>query len=171
MIPYVIRTASKSQLGESRKVIAYDKIYLRVLLNRSGDQEEYPFEVVTATAGDDSKSGKAVQEPSSFDRGIALKAAAEVVRSRFNIEPVLRKDRQGRSYLSIGLCTEEGVKELIQDFFKAFTIVQNQVKTISIHPNDNELTYLYNNLYVEKGEDVYLSDGLWLTENGDLIEK
>ncbi len=69
---YHIQEAYKSQLGNSRKVIANNKIYLRILKNRSSNQNIYPFEVVTATAGDDSKKGKAIQEPNSFDRGIAL---------------------------------------------------------------------------------------------------
>ncbi len=168
---YHIQEAYKSQLGNSRKVIANNKIYLRILKNRSSNQNIYPFEVVTATAGDDSKKGKAIQEPNSFDRGIALKAAAEVVRDKFSIEPILQTDWQGRSYISIGFCTEEGAKELIEDFFKAFMKVSSDVQGLTTNSEEDDLTSIYNNLCVTEGEDVYLSDGLWLTESGNLIEK
>ena len=61
--------------------------------------------------------------------------------------------------------------ELIEDFFKAFMNVSSDVQGLTTNSEEDDLTSIYNNLCVTEGEDVYLSDGLWLTESGNLIEK
>jgi hypothetical protein len=88
--------------------------------------------------------------------------------------PKVEKDRSGREYVKIGTITREpGESEdefqsenaaLIQKFFEIFDSFRDLESR-----GGGEMRKLYSSLAVDdKGGEVYLSDGVWLSSDGSL---
>lgn len=162
---YIIEVADKIEIGPiSWRVIHKNKIFLRIALTKNSERVKFPFELMTATASDNSGIYRGLNDE---ERNRAVIAAQKVVKLQFDVESSVSQDWKGREYVPIALIDQEGVDtteltEMIDLFFQYY-----------YEPNalDNDLIDIYNGICVEDGEDVYLSDGMWLTSDGRLIEK
>lgn len=175
---YSIEVSDKQELGSGWRIVKDNKIFLRVLRTKGSQKDKFPYELVTATAADNSGKNKAL---SNHERLMSIKAAKKTHVDLFNKEePELKYDWAGREYISICVASEDSLEskdtvesemeELIQKFFKNY-----QDLSLAIDDSEklqgNSLVSLYEDIHVQSGEAVYLSDGMWLTPDGRIIEK
>lgn len=129
---------------------------------------EHPsYDLMTATASEDGNDFIVCNDK------VKLLSAALQLASEVGVPPVPRKDRSGREFLyicSIHLVKPDSLSEVhaaLGKFFKFFDAVA---------PNpgveQDEMRQLYSDLAVDDSlNDVYLSDGIWLSSDGSLHDR
>jgi hypothetical protein len=130
-------------------------VCLRIL----GDRSNYNYKLMTATADEDDKRFRAV------DNQKLLIEVARKTSEALGHAPSMCHDNYGRNYMGICRVVDgedlRGVIEVFDGFFR---------EAFNGHPPaeaQNELRELYDALAPdESGEDVYLSDGMWLSSGG-----
>ncbi|MBS7815704.1 hypothetical protein J7560_09810 [Wohlfahrtiimonas chitiniclastica] len=178
MSNYSIEVSDKQELGNGWRIVKDNKIFLRVLRTKGSQKYKFPYELVTATAADNSGKNNAL---SNQERLICIKAARKTNIDWFNQgPPALKYDWAGRAYISICVASEDALEsndtvesemeELIQVFFKNYQDLSLDIDD-SEKLKGNSLISLYEDIHVQSGEAVYLSDGMWLTPDGRIIEK
>ncbi|WP_157696584.1 hypothetical protein [Porphyrobacter sp. CACIAM 03H1] len=157
-----IRRSQKAGLisEESHIVGRGDQVYLRIL----GKQPTW--QVMTATAGEDDGTVGAVS-----DRAALVEAAFKIGHRR-QTQPVAKRDLKGRDYVLI--CelhqrkeeSDDQLNEELHEFISEFFCVFDEREAEDPHLRE-ELIEIYRALSSEfDGEDIYLSDGVWLSSDG-----
>ena len=161
-----IRQSNKRGFGdqESWIVTRGRTSYLRII-------GEYPsYSVMTATASEDDKSYLV------YSDRIKLTSSALQLGTALNIPPSRETDRSGRAFIRVCQITfipdrkDEDLEELFAVLKKFFQICD------SCDPNSravmNDMQEIYSALsHSSSNEDVYLSDGVWLSSDGRLHDK
>lgn len=147
-------------------VIAREKIgFLRVL----GDEPEWSL--ITATASEDHGQIHVCSDQRRLIE-TALRLGAEIGTS-----PKVKQDWLGREYVEICVITREpGESEevfdrentcLLKKFFEIFDGLNG-----ATFQSADELCALYGALSIDdQGDDIYLSDGVWLSSDGSMRDQ
>lgn len=167
MKSYRYLNSLKSGLGKGGIVEREGKVYLRILLNRDETtKDQYPLELMTATAKEDNSL-----HTIDYDLAISCKSAYLALRKLgLNEQGVLKKDGNGRPYVSFFVFQVKEIEELdplVEAYFEEFDSLTARAKEEE-WGKKGDLVKIYDNLVVEDGEPVYLSDGVWLNSDGSL---
>lgn len=138
--------------------------YLRII-------GEYPsYSVMTATASEDDKSYIVCSDK------IKLTSSALQLGTALNIPPSREADRSGRAFIRI--CQIAFVPDRrADDLDEIFAFLETFFKIYdSCSPNSSaamdEMREIYSALsHSSSNEDVYLSDGVWLSSDGRLYDR
>lgn len=157
-IEFDIRRSYKQHLNAPEKLMVCREstIFLRIL------GEEPNYEIMTATADEDSTAFTRVgNQPYLIET--ALRVAAEI-----GIKTCVRKDHAGREYAKI--CSFEYISDAFRISDKFFTMY-DQFQEFEKRPQ-NEMQKVYESLAADdSGQDVYLSDGVWLSSDGSVHDR
>lgn len=164
---FEIRGSNKIGLNskESFVVVRGKTSFLRIL------GSEPQWELMTATADEDGGHIKVCKEQLRLIEA-ALRLGAEL-----KTAPKVESDWKNREYVKI--CTIESEKEdsdndlskftrqILGRFFEFYDGYQNFESRA-----ENEMLELYSTLAVDdSGDDVYLSDGIWLSSDGSFHDR
>lgn len=137
--------------------------YLRVL----GDEPQW--EVMTATASEDDGAAQVCS-----DRRRLVEAAIRLCQSRGLRGFQTKQDRFGREYIKLAIIIRDGHSEPLDDL----TQLAREFFDLFDRPDDggsggpDEMVGIYKSISSRsEGEDVYLSDGLWLSSDGSLHDR
>lgn len=136
--------------------------FLRLL----GSHPEWAL--MTATASEDSGAIRVCA-----DRRRLIEAALRTCLELGGETPIVEKDRLGREFVKIGVLnqneseSDELIKNQLHTVIACFFDFYDNHKSPYERGRD-EMRLLYDSLVVEDGEDVYLSDGLWLRSDGSV---
>lgn len=157
---YLNISSKKDLVGLSKYIITSNhEIYLRVIQNVQG------FLVMTPTAVDD-RSFYSVH-----DNLEKIMKSAVMTAEFYNIQPVKKRDFRGRDYVEICVCENlDIVTETVRKFFDIFDNHLSGEEFIENKPRRYMGSNLYNELGIGDGEDVYLSDGVYLRSDGSMYE-
>lgn len=150
-----IKHSGKFHTGtEQRYVYSDNVVFMRLVLESDG------WKVMTATAGEDRSPIRAYE-----DQGSLVCAAVATFEERgLGVTPML--DLFGRPYVEVrGLAALNDAHHLATHVLHRLGIVDFDVVEL------RHLLDLHDDLAVEEGEDAYLSDGMWMTSDGRLVEK
>lgn len=154
-VEFDIRRSDKQYLDAPEKfmVCRGKNIFLRIL------GEEPRYHLMTATAGEDDGAFVRVgNQPYLIET--ALRVAAEL-----GIKSAVNNDYAGREYVNI--CAFEYVSDafrISQNFFDKY----DECSAPELRAQ-NDLQEIYEALSTDdSGEDVYLSDGVWLGSDGSV---
>ena len=156
LMEFDIKRSNKSHINSDEHYIvtANGVVYLRVV------GTEGNFVVMTATAGEDSKSEV------SCPRMTALNAAALRTSISLDLDPTVKVDYHGREYVKLCRC------EYISDVFRLSEVLFSEFKNYLLKRPRNELEEVYSSITIDdSGEDVYLSDGMWLSSDGSISDR
>lgn len=156
MVEFDIKRSNKAYINSSEHYIITEGgvVYLRVV----GSEGNYV--VMTATAGEDFAGDMACPDM------VALNEAALRTSKTFGLKPTVKRDYHGREYVEICRC------EFISDAFRAAERLFELFEECSSDRTTNELVEVYANLAIDdSGEDVYLSDGMWLSSDGSISDR
>jgi hypothetical protein len=146
-----IRKSKKSYIEsvEHYIVVKDGTVFLRIL------GEEPNYQVMTATAGEDQGNIAA------FGNQSALIEAALRVSANLNIPPKVKNDYNGKEYVEICRC------EFLSDAYRAAEMLFENLEEYRESRSENDMRNIYSDLAIdESGEDIYLSDGMWLSSDG-----
>lgn len=166
-LPFFVFNSTKIGLDskESYVVVRGRTSYLRVL------GAEPRWELMTATASED--HGRI--EVCSDQRRL-VKAALQLC-TELNSKPEFGRDRNGREFVKVGVITREKSESnrdfdhcnngLFIRFFEIFDrLTANDTRT------DDGMRAVYTDLANDgSGDDVYLSDGVWLSQDGSCSDR
>lgn len=122
--PYVIEYSDKPHFPDSWRVVYEGCLILRIVSNNRDNKNEYPYELITATASDESCPVK-----NDSDRALIIKAANEAIKKIFSQEEdsKIYLDWYQREYLSIALFdafkyydSNDEILECIDIFFEEY---------------------------------------------------
>ncbi len=164
--PWIKEAIKPSLRSEDNLIVGrVDEIFLRIL------GKDPSWEIMTATAGDDKSDYRLAS-----DR-IAVIAAACRTSQEFDVNPSQHFDVKKREYIKI--CTFDMLPDepswelrrqltgVIDVFFAFYDEYQESRATPS-----SELANIYRQISDDgEGDDIYLSDGVWLTETGVAYER
>lgn len=151
-----IKRSNKAYINSNEHYIitAHGVVYLRVV----GSEGSYV--VMTATAGEDFSGEMACSNL------VALNEAALRTSKNFGLVPTVKRDYHGREYVELCRC------EYISDAHRAAERLFELLEECSPDRSANELVEVYTSLANDdSGEDVYLSDGMWLSSDGSITDK
>lgn len=167
MTDYQILHSHKAGLPspESYVVVRSKTSFLRLL-----GQQPY-WELMTATASEDTGG---VQVCSSHRRLIdaALRTSLELG----GTQPKVEADWLGREYVKLCVLRQDAgesdalVKSQLDEVIERFFGFYDSYESPDLKDQD-ELRSLYSALAIDEGEDVYLSDGLWLRSDGSVEDR
>jgi hypothetical protein len=162
---FQIIESNKSGLNSRESyIVARDGIsYLRVL----GDEPRW--EVMTTTASEDDGSANVCS-----DRRRLVEAAIRLCQNRGLGGFQTKKDLLGRDYIKLAIIVRDGqgepledLRQLATEFFDLFDASDD-----SGPGGPDEMVGIYESISSDsRGEDVYLSDGLWLSSDGSLHDR
>lgn len=156
MVEFDIKRSNKAYINSSEHYIITQGgvVYLRVV----GSEGNYV--VMTATAGEDFAGDVACPDM------VALNEAALRTSKTFGLKSTVKCDYHGREYVEICRC------EFISDAFRAAERLFELFEECSSDRTTNELVEVYADLAIDdSGEDVYLSDGMWLSSDGSISDR
>lgn len=144
-----------SQIQREYRVCSKPYVFHRVI----GVGDEFRF--MTATASEDTGSFRAYEDQSSL-----INATIQALQL-FDLDAEMKLDHAGRPYVeTIVSCDKEHLLHVAQTALREMGF-----EDVSILALDDMLS-IYDQLAVgDDGEDVYLSDGMWITSDGLMIEK
>ena len=148
-----IKRSNKSHINSDEHYIvtANGVVYLRAV------GAEGSYVVMTATADEDSKSEV------SCPLMVALNEAALRTANSFNLEPTVKSNFKGREYVELCQC------DYLSDVFRLSERLFSHFKDYLLERPKKDLQELYPSLTIdESGDDVYLSDELWLASDGTI---
>lgn len=166
-INYWIRASDKNGIesAESYIIGRGDQVYLRML------GKAPVWQIMTATASEDD-GGPAVVS----DRIRLVKAAFQIGHRR-NTNPFAKKDWKGREYVQIcelhrdDETTHEALIGELEGFTREFFDIFDQYGVVEVQARD-EMIDVYHSLSDDDlGEDIYLSDGVWLSSDGSIHDR
>jgi len=116
---------------------------------------------MTATASEDTGEFRAYE-----DQGSLIGATAQVLGDR-EMEFVTKNDHAGRPYIETSVYPDsEDLRHLASTILDRMGFEDISVLAI------REMKAIYEEFAIDdSGEDTYLSDGMWMTSDGRLIEK
>lgn len=146
---------------ESYTVTRGRTLYLRII-------GQYPnYIMMTATASED--NNRYIRCEKKED----LMSAALMLGNELKTNPENLRDRYQREYISICRIEikqehnknsiMEGLDQIITRFFSLYDSKPSS--------KEQEMKNLYNELSIIEGEDVYLSDGMWLRPDGEITQR
>lgn len=141
--------------SEEKYVVVRDNaIVLRIL------GEEGNYAIITPTAGDD-KGGHTLYQ----DTSLLMEVFSDVI-NEFNLSYVIKQDWKGREYASLEKA------DFISDACKFAEVFIDHLirKGYSKATGRDEMQEIYDGLYVDEGEPVYMSDGMYLFPDGSMKE-
>lgn len=149
-----INNSNKLTNGEEYAILSEQYVFFR--LTKMGTE----FQFMTATASEDKSHHRAYP-----DLNILTDATTYVLRN-MGVDIEDKKDRKGRKYIkAIVPNNKEYVEDLSINILERLGIdVEIEIKAT------NEMKDLYFELSHDDDEDVYLSDGVYLTKDGKLID-
>ena len=150
-----IKRSAKAYINSSEHYIitAIGVVYMRIV----GSEGNYV--VMTATAGEDYCGDVACSNM------VALNEAALRTSKEFGLEPTVKRDYHGREYVELCQC------EYISDAFRAAEQLFKFFEECCSGRSTNELVEVYSSLAIDdSGADVYLSDGMWLSNDGSISD-
>ena len=125
------------------------------------------FELMTATAGEDRKNLSVCSDQSR------LLEAARMTAAEFNFDATEAKDRFGRPFVkfwAFSFETEDTIRDEAQAYLEKIALKFFEIFD-ALHQadaKDSDLQQLYSDLATDDlGGDVYLSDGIWLSQDGN----
>lgn len=148
-----IKKSNKSyiQSNEHFIVVRDQFVFLRIV------GKEGCYHIITATADEDNAAIRAYPHQQTLNDS-ALKLS-----ERLGVRPTVKYDYHNRSYVEIAKC------EYISDAYRAAELLFKIIPESTENHPDNSLENLYQELSIDdSGEDVYLSDGVWLSSDGTL---
>lgn len=151
-----IKRSNKTYINSNEQYIitAHGVVYLRVI----GSEGSYV--VMTATAGED------FNEEVACSHMVALNEAALRTSKNFGLEPTVKRDYHDREYVEICRC------EYLSDAYRAAERLFDLWEECSSDRTVNELVDVYSDLAIDdSGDDVYLSDGVWLSSDGSISDR
>lgn len=129
------------------------------------------WELMTATASEDNGRIRICN-----DRHRLIQAAWRLG-TDVDTKPEIKSDWMGREYVSICSVTQQesqGDKEFndeLKMLFSRFFELYDDFQILETR-EDDEMRELYGALAVDdQGEDIYLSDGVWLSDDGSLHDR
>ena len=164
---YWIRSSGKTGLASKESYIVGrgNQVYLRIL------GKEPAWQIMTATASEDDGKLKVIPQR------IRLVETAFKIGHRRNTQPIPKKDLKGREYVlicSLNRADNETDEEFDKDlaaFTREFFDIFDQHEEVEVQARD-EMIDIYQLLSDDNfGEDVYLSDGLWLSSDGSVADR
>ncbi len=151
-----IKRSNKAYINSNEHYIVIRKgvVYLRIV----GSEGNYV--VMTATAGEDYNGVVACPNM------VSLNEAALRTSKTFGLRPTVKRDYHGREYVELCQC------EYISDAYRASEKLFYLFKECCTDRTTNELVKVYSCLAIDdSGEDVYLSDGMWLSSDGSYSDR
>ncbi len=151
-----IKRSNKAYINSNEHYIiaAHGVVYLRVI----GSEGRYV--VMTATAGED------FNDEVACSHMLALNEAALRASKTFGLEPTIKRDYHDREYVEICRC------EYLSDAHRAAERLFELLDECSPDRTANELVEVYTSLAIDdSGDDVYLSDGMWLSSDGSISDR
>jgi hypothetical protein len=148
-----IKKSKKSyiQSNEHFIVVRNELVFLRIV------GEEGRYHIITATADEDNLAIRA------YPHQQALNDSALKTSERLGALPKIKYDYHNRPYIEIAQC------EYISDAHRAAELFFEILPEFSENQLDNNLENLYQELSIDdSGDDLYLSDGVWLSSDGTL---
>jgi len=162
----IIQSSKVGLDSKESYIVTRDEIsFLRIL---GADPE---WQLMTATASEDDGRTQVCNEP------VRLIEAALLLGVEIDTNPKVETDWKEREYVKVCVIKQESSeddeafdKELKELFIRFFEIYDSY-KAIKTRKN-SEMCDLYNALAIDdQGSDVYLSDGIWLTNDGSLDDR
>lgn len=126
---------------------------------------------MTATASEDSGAIQVCP----YQRRL-IEAALRTCIELGGTQPKVETDWLGREYVKICTVSQESdesdelVKSQLNAVIERFFFFYDNYESPEVRGED-EMQHLYDALVVENGEDVYLSDGVWLSSDGSLHDR
>lgn len=168
-----IEVNESSKIGlnskESYIVIRNKTVFLRLLGDKNTHNSLHQYELMTATAAEDDNFIKACRNQ------VQLLAALEQLANELGIDAYNKGDRRGRPFIKIRGVTSNhgGDKETLRqelascDEVKRFFEIYDE--KLQQEKQQQEINELYDSCAIDDyGDDVYLSDGVWLSRDGTL---
>lgn len=162
-----LHTSNKSGLAskESYIITRGGNSFLRVL---GADPK---WELMTATASEDHGQFTVCRYR------LRLIEAAFRAGIEFDSGPIEKTDRAGRKYVSIGVFnrlpdqSQEDLAEALEGFAHRFFEIYDECNDLN-SSGPNKMSELYEAISPDDtGDEVYLSDGVWLSSNGVLHDR
>lgn len=129
------------------------------------------WQIMTATASEDHGRIKVCSDQ------LRLIEAALRLRVEGGGKPMVEKDRMNREYVKV--CeisqlageTDQKIIGEMSGVIRRFFEIYDEYKGLNSRPGD-EMRELYDALAIDdQGDDVYLSDGVWLTSDGSIHDR
>jgi len=152
----IIQRSTKLSLQqEEYRICSEPYVFYRLISDAHG------VRLMTATASEDTGQYRVYE-----DQGALISATAQVLADR-ELEFVTKRDHAKRPYIETSVYPDS--EDLLH---LASTILDRMgFEDISVLAL-REMKEIYNELAIDdSGEDTYLSDGMWMTSDGRLIEK
>ena len=97
---------------------------------------------------------------------VSLNEAALRTSKTFGLEPKIKRDYHDREYVELCRC------EYISDAFRASERLFDILEVCRSDRTTNELVEVYSSLAIDdSGENIYLSDGMWLSSDGSISDR
>lgn len=152
----IIQTSNKLSLRqEEYRICSKPYVFFRLISDRDG------VRLMTATAAEDAGEYRAFENQASL-----ISATSRAFEGR-NLSYATKKDQMGRAYIETSVYPDK------DDLLHLAATVLDQIgfEDISVLAL-REMRAIYDEFSVDdSGEDTYLSDGMWITSDGRLIEK
>lgn len=144
-----------SSVQEEYRICAKPYVFYRIIVDQMGAR------LMTATADEDSGEYKA------FDNQEALLVATAQVFGDYQMDFVRKKDRAGRQYL------ETHVSPDAPHMIHVATTALDRMGVANVAVLAlRETKVLHEEFAIDDGgDDVYLSDGMWATADGRVVER
>ncbi|MFQ2556025.1 hypothetical protein ACK303_13490 [Aeromonas caviae] len=166
-----VRKSNKYGLNseESYIVIRDKTVFLRLLGRKSIHGNVHQYELMTATASEDDNHIKACRNQEQ------LLKAFNMLADELGTGTLNKSDRCGRPYIKIHDVTSDhgdDQGQLFRDLTSCneikrfFELYDEQLRSLKA---GGEIREIYDGLSIDdSGSDVYLSDGVWLSQDGTL---
>lgn len=152
----IIEPSNKLSLTqEEYRICSASHVFYRVIVDRNG------VRLMTATASEDSGEYRSFK-----DQELLISSTMEVF-DKFDVEFEVKEDRAGRKYVETPVFPD--AKHLIHIATSVLDRIGfEDVSVLALR----EMIDIYKEFAIDDGgEDVYLSDGMWVTSDGRPIEK
>lgn len=151
----IVQNSTKFATEQQYIVFSQSVVFFRVTFETDG------YKMMTATAGEDTVGLRA------YDVQDRLMSSTLSVLGDIDCKSVQKEDHAERPYIEA-----RGFSELL-DIKTVATRVLDSLGFDDIGVRGlQEMRAIYDELSIDgSGEDVYLSDGIWVTSNGDLISR
>lgn len=152
---FIQQSDKLSSHQEEYRICSKPYVFLRLISDRDG------FRLMTATASEDGAQYRA------YDDQEALVRVAAAVFAERDLEPAEKQDHKGRPYIETRVSPDDrDLKTIANIVLNRLGFEDNQVLA------HREMKAIYDEFAIDdSGEDTYLSDGVWITSDGRLIEK
>lgn len=140
---------------EEYRICSEPYVFYRLISDSSG------VRLMTATASEDTGEYRAYE-----DQGALISSTAQVLADR-EMEFVTKRDHAERPYIETSVYPDS------EDLLHIASTILDRIgfEDISVLAL-REMKAIYNEFAIDdSGEDTYLSDGMWMTSDGRLIEK